>query len=283
MLGDPKSSEDIPSYKDLAQGESLKRIPKSMYPEGVYFEKKTVLLKRSYVGIALIVIGFVVMLVGAIMSPKIYYAPSNHWSDSWTIKPGEEWYHTWTIKTAEGFLEINATVSGGNNDLRIYVDTPKGRVDFGKLQSPIHVIVNFSKYGPGEYTIHYDNRFSLITSKVVNVAETAYRRKEDTSDKDVLESLGLFLVVLGFFLSLSGFKKRGFLYIDDDVVEATYENSRIELKVNDFKLDQKVDHSIKFKAGRDESRIIEIEKVGSWWKGYQWIFKVDGQEVGRLP
>lgn len=283
MLGDPKGSEDIPSYKDLVQAKSIRGIPKSLYPEGVYFKKKYVLLKKSYVGIALIAIGFVIMLIGSFMSPKIYYAPSNHWSDSWTIKPGQKWYHTWTINSGDGFLEINMTVAGGNNDIRVYVDTPKGRVDFGKLQSPIHVLVNFSKYGPGEYTIYYDNSFSLITSKVVNVVETGYNKKEDTSNKDALEALGFFLVLPGLVLLASGFKKRGFLYIDDDVVEVTYESSRIELKVNEFKLDQKVDHSIKFKAGRDESRIIEIEKVGSWWKGYQWIFKVDDQEVGRLP
>lgn len=276
-------SEDIPSIKEVGKS-SLKKVPQ-IYPEGVEFSKRWRLFKTGWVGVILIIIGFVFVGYGLALSPTYYWAPVNQWSDSWTIKPGEEWYHSWTIDEPAGkMLEVNISVSGGNNDLQVYIDTPKGRIDYGKLSSPIHIMINTSKYGAGKYMIHYSNGFSLITPKTVWVKETIYKLEEDTSDKDGVMGVGIFFfIVPGVILLLVGLREVATLKVDDDILEAKILSwGKLELKVNGYKLDQKLDHDVKFKAGRDESRIVELkrEKHGSTTF---WRFFVDGQEVGRLP
>lgn len=119
------SEGNIPSVRDLAKP---KRVP-TIYPEGVRFSKKLRFFKTAWVGVALIIIAFFVMGYAAAMSPKYYWDPVDHWSKSWTIGPGEVWHNSWTFKepAKNELFEINISVAGGNNDLKVYVDTPKGR------------------------------------------------------------------------------------------------------------------------------------------------------------
>lgn len=276
-------SDDVPSIKELGRVNSRK-IPK-IYPEGVRFSKRWKLFKIGWVGVVLIILGLIFVGYGLTLSPKYYWAPVDHWSKSWTIQPGEEWYHSWTLPNPGGkMLEVNVSVSGGNNDIRIYIDTPSGRLDYGKLRSPIHIKLNTSKYGAGKYVIHYDNSFSVITAKTVWVRETVYELKEDTSDSDAMEGIGiLFFVIPGVILFLLGIRKIALLVVDDDTIETklTY-GGKLELKVNGYKLDQKLDHDVKFKAGKDESRIVELKRE-KFRNTFFWRFIVDGREVGRLP
>ncbi|HHI00063.1 MAG TPA: hypothetical protein ENL40_01075 [Thermococcus litoralis] len=279
-------SEDVPSIRDLTRPKTPRGVPR-VYPEGVRFSKRWVLFKTAWVGVALIIIAFFLMGFASSLSPEYYWDPSNQWSDSWVIKPSQEWYHSWTFKEpVEGkLLEINVSVSGGNNDLRIYIDTPKGRMDYGKLTSPIHIKVNVTKYGAGKYTIHYDNSFSVITSKSVSVIETAYVLKEDTTDKEVLYFTAIVLLLIpGLILIGAGTRKVATLVVDDDVIEAKLvARGKLELRVNNYKLDQRLDHAVKFKAGTEENRIVEIKPVKHGWNTLGWEFYVDDQEVGRLP
>lgn len=280
-----RDSGDIPPYKDLGVPKASDRVPK-IYPEGVRFSKRWVFFKTAWVGIILIILASIVFIFAATLTPEYYWAPVTHWSDSWTIKPAQEWYHSWTVNDPKNHvLEINVSVSGGNNDLRIYIDTPKGRVDYGKLTSPIHLKLNLTKYGTGKYTIHYDNSFSLITSKVVSVVETMYVFKEDTSDKDALYFVAIFLILVpGVILIGAGARKVATLVVDDDVIEAKLVASgKLELKVNNYKLDERIDHAVKFRAGKNESRVVEIKPVRTGWNNVGWMFSVDDQEVGRLP
>ena len=127
-------SEDIPSIKEMVTSKSAGRVPK-IYPEGVRFFKKWRLFKTAWVGVALVIIAFFVVGYAAAMSPKYYWEPVDHWSKSWTIGPGEVWHNSWTFRepVENELFEINISVVGGNNDLHVYVDTPKGRMDYGKL------------------------------------------------------------------------------------------------------------------------------------------------------
>ncbi|WP_144433212.1 hypothetical protein [Thermococcus sp. 2319x1] len=85
------------------------------------------------------------------------------------------------------------------------------RVDYGRLTSPIHIIVNVSKYGVGKYTIYWDNTFSLITSKYVGVREAVYSKTLDTTEKDFYEFVGFVLGLIGF-VGLLGPSEKGLLW-----------------------------------------------------------------------
>nr|ADF80243.1 t26-19p [Thermococcus sp. 26/2] len=276
-------SEDVPSIKELGKS-NLKKVPQ-LYPEGVRFSKKWKLFKTGWAGVVLIIIGLIFVGYGMSLPPKHYWAPVDNWSKSWTIQPGEEWYQSWTFRNPAGTMfEINVSVSGGNNDIRVYVDTPSGRLDYGKLKSPIHIKLNVSEYGAGKYVVHFDNSFSIVTAKTVWVRETVYKLREDTSDSDAMEVIGmLFFVIPGLILILMGIRKVATLVVDDDTIEAKLVyGGKLELKVNGYKLDQKLDHDVKFKAGRDESRIVELKRE-KFRNTFFWRFLVDGREVGRLP
>ncbi|WP_297523509.1 hypothetical protein, partial [Thermococcus sp.] len=261
-------SEDIPSINEVVKSGSVDRVPK-IYPEGVRFSKKWRLFKTAWAGVVLIVISFFVIGYAAAMSPKYYWKPVDHWSKSWTIGPGEVWHNSWTVRepVENELFEINISVVGGSNDLRVYVDTPKGRVDYGKLISPIHLRLNLSRYGPGVYKIYYDNSFSVITSKRVSVVQTVYVLKEDTSDKDGVYFIAIFfLIIPGLILVAAGTRKVATLVVEDDIVEAKLVAwNKLELKVNGYKLDERLDHEVKFKAGQNENRVVNIKPVRVGW------------------
>jgi len=279
-------SDGVPSINEMATSKSDGRVPK-IYPEGVRFFKKWKLFKTAWVGVALIIVSFFMIGYAAAMSPNYYWEPVDHWSKSWTIGPGEVWHNSWTFKAPVNgeLLEINISVVGGNNDLRVYVDTPKGQVDYGKLISPIHLRLNPSRYGPGVYKVYYDNSFSVITSKRVSVVQTWYVLEEDTSDKDDLYFIAIFfLMVPGLLLVAAGTRKVATLVVEDDMIEAKLVAwGKLELKVNGYRLDERLDHEVKFKAGQNENRIVEIKPTRINWNAREWAFFVDGREVGRLP
>lgn len=275
-----RDSEDIPSYKDLVE----KKKPPRIVPEGVKFKKKWVIRGFGYVFLALILLGIVFYAYGSASAPKVKYVVVDTWSDSWTIQPGHTWHQEWSLSQG-ALLEINITVKGGNNDLKVFIDTPSGRVDYGKLVSPIHILVNASRYGAGKYMLYWDNSFSVVTAKQISVREAAYKGVLDTSDKALYEGLGIILVVIGSISFLAALAKRAIIEVDNDVIQVDLKSGwlryYVELKVNGFKLDQKVTGALKFRVGKDNSHVLELEPQG--WLNYNWVIKIDGQIVGRLP
>ncbi|MBC7108980.1 MAG: hypothetical protein H5T41_09415 [Methanomassiliicoccales archaeon] len=279
----PRVSEDVPSYKDLVQG---KKSPKILtLPKGIKFEKKWFLRSFGYVFLVMFLIGIASYVYGYTLSPKVKYVVVDKWSDSWEIKPGDKWHQDWTVENPDLLWEINVTVRGGNNDLKIYIDTPSGRVDYGKLTSPIHIIVNVSRYGTGKYTIYWDNTFSLIASKYVSVKEALYVKTLDTTDKGFYEFIGFPLGFVGLVGFLAALGRRAIVEVGGDVIQIDYKSGWLryytELKVNGFKLDQKITEPIKFRVGENEDHVFELEPKG--WLRETWVIRIDGQEVGRLP
>ncbi len=276
-------SEDVPSYKDLIQG---KKSPKILtFPKGIKFEKKWFFRSFGYVFLIILLIGIAFYVYGYTLSPKVKYVVVDGWSKSWEINPGEKWHQNWNMRDPDLLWEINMSVNGGNNDLRIYIDTPSGRVDYGKLTSPIHIIVNISRYGTGKYTIYWDNTFSLITSKYVSVKEALYAKTLDTTDKDFYEFIGFSLGFVGLMGFLGALGRRAIVEVGSDVIQIDYKSGRLryytELKVNGFKLDRKITEPIKFRVGENEDHVFELEPKG--WSRKIWIIKINGQEIGRLP
>ncbi len=276
-------SDDVPSYKDLIH---KKKPPKLLtLPKGVRFEKKWFLKGFGYVFLIMCLVGVASYVYGYSFSPKVKYVVVDGWSKAWEISPGDEWHQNWNMNNPDSLWEINMSVSGGNNDIGVYIDTPSGRVDYGKLTSPIHILVNVSRYGAGKYTIYWDNSFSVITSKHVSVREALYAKTLDTTDNDFYESIGGILGFVGFIGCLVALSKRAIIKVGGDIIQVDLKSEWLkyytELRVNGFKLDQKIKEPIKFKVGENEDHMFELEPMG--WLRSVWSIKIDGQEVGRLP
>lgn len=104
-----------------------------------------------------------------------------------------------------------------------------------------------------------------------------YVFKEDIIDKDGLYFFVIFFfMILGLILVGVGVRKVVILMVDDDVIEVKLVmGGKFELKVNNYKLDECIDYVVKFKVGRDESRIVEIKLIRIKWNVFGWVFYVD--------
>ena len=277
-------SEDIPSLKRIV--EAKKDSEELHIPRGVKFKKRWFLRTSGYVFLVMLILGVFFVGYGASLSPKVKYIVAERWDKSWELKPGYYNRHTWNIKSPDSvLLEINATVSGGNGDLDVYIDTPSGRLNYGRLRSPIHVVVNLSKYGTGEYTIYLDNSFSVMTSKYITLHEAIYKRVLDTADKDAYQVLGWILIFIGAVGIAYALSRRAILEVGGDEIiielKSGFLRNYIELTVNGFKLDQKIKRAVKFRVGQEEDKVLEIEPAN--FLSLSWKIKLDGREVGRLP
>ncbi|ASJ07208.1 hypothetical protein [Thermococcus pacificus] len=276
--------ENIPSLKKVAEA---KNSPEELYiPKGVRFKKKTFLRASGYVFLIMLVLGMVLIGYGASLDPTVKYVVADRWDKSWELKPGYYNHHTWKLESPhDAFLEINATVSGGNGDLDVYIDTPSGRVNYGRLTNPVHVTVNLSRYGVGEYTIYLDNSFSVVTSKYITLHEAVYRKVQDTTDKDAYQALGGILMFVGFFGVLYTLSKRVILEVDGDEIVMEFKSgllkNYVELTVNGFKLDQKIKGPVKFRVGQNEDKVLEIEPIV--FLNLAWKITLDGQFIGGVP
>ena len=98
-------------------------------------------------------------------------------------------------------------------------------------------------------------------------------------------ALGIILVFIGIGGVVIGIGRRAIIHINGDEIIVEYKSGWIEhyteLKINEFKLDEKITRSVKFKVGENEDRVFELRPKG--WLKSQWIIKIDGQKVGKLP
>ncbi|NJE75966.1 emp24/gp25L/p24 family protein [Thermococcus sp. ES12] len=275
---------DIPEpYKRLdREPKSLKALtePKSLKPpSGIRVRKRR---ERTWGWlIGLLVIGLIVSVAGlAIIEDHKFY---KSWHEEFTVLPKEA--KPWGWRLSKGtILEINATVSGGNRDIRIYVvDDRTGQTvkDFGRLVSPISI--RFEAPEKGNYTVYFDNTFSTLMPKGLKVTSTLYVTDINFWGFIMMIS-GVVMVVLAVIFIIIG--NVPVLTLEDG--EAVYEfkvwrNGKIKIWVNGVEVPEQVGKHAVFKIGPNDEHTLEIERKFSWTWTWQWIFRVDGREVGRLP
>lgn len=266
-------SEDVPSLKKLTEPRSLKPL------SGIRVSKRR---ERTWGWlIGMLLIGLV--LAGAGLDIIIGHDYYRSWHKEFTVPPKsmEPWY--WTL-SKYSILEINASVSGGNGDIRVYVvDDKTGKTikDFGRLISPFHI--RFEAPEAGNYTVYFDNTFSTLMPKDVKATAAIYRPTVNWWGFLMVIS-GVVMAVLAVIFMIWG--NIPVLILEDG--EATYEfkvwrNGKIKILVNGIEVPEQVSKHAVFKIGPNDEHTLEIERKFSWIWTWQWIFKVDGREVGRLP
>lgn len=275
--------EDIPSYKEVIKKKRPPRLFGDL-PEGVSIEKKFVFKGYGYFFLVIFLVSLFVFGYASSLKPGVKYVVDGVHDKSWELKPGYYNRHTWRVDPEDVLLVINATVTGGNNDLDVYIDTPSGRINYGRLTSPIRIKLNLTRYGPGDYTIYLDNSFSLVTSKYITLHERLYKAVPDTSEKEGYYLLAFILAFVGGIGVIGALRRKVIVKVDDDIVElmlgAGFRHP-LYLTVNGFKLDQKVTGPLKFRIGKDESRVFAVEPI-DWFRN-RWAIFVDDKQIGTVP
>jgi len=272
-LGDPKSSEDIPSYKDLVQRPLEKRVPRGVLPKGV--KVKTGWGIRA----GFLVLGvflFFVALIADIASDSLYVEfPVNA-----ELKP-QQYYAPYVQNSRVGnIIKINVTVLGGNNDIHYYWKDPSGQThDIGVKVGRIYDVVKADQVGT--YYFYFANDMSLITSKKI-IGKVTLR---NPSLEAILFLTGVTLGIIGVSLMVASLYRKVFISVDGDEIEVHIKPGLVghyaEIKVNGFKLDEKVGkEGIVFKVGENESRKFEL--YGEGFLVEQWYFLVDDQLVKKI-
>ena len=79
-------------------------------------------------------------------------------------------------------VQFSISVTGGNNDINLWVTDPSGQLDIPK-QGVIGGISGFQFIADraGAHTIHFDNSFSLLTPKIVTLTYEVKRYSSDSS------------------------------------------------------------------------------------------------------
>ena len=264
--------EDIPSLKKIAESRSLKPL------KGIIVQKR---YKRMW-GSALLVILVGLVILGGADYFWNDYSLYKTWHEDFVVLPKQIAPVHWHL-SGDSLLEINATVSGGNGDIRVYVVEDKtGKIvkDFGRLMSPLSV--RFAPPNGGNYTVYFDNTFSTIMPKHVKATYAIYTANGIVTSL-ILGVTGLSLLVLGLIALVRGTPilviKSG-----DDVYEFSIGRwYSLRISVNGIKLKDPVKKDAAFKIGPNDEHTLELKNKSSWFRGDRWIFIVDGQEVGRLP
>lgn len=268
------SSEKTPRLKELAKPKPLKPL------SGIKVEKRR---ERSWGAlIALLFLGLIVTF--SAWSSLTEYQFYKSWQESFTVFPKESQSWKWQL-SKDTILEINATISGGNKDIHLYVvDDSTGQIvkDFGKVISPISI--RFKSPKAGNYTVFWDNSFSTLTPKKVYAVASIYISKVKFGAIEGLV-IGIVLIVLALFFMAHGNKPVLVLKVQEDIYEfkPSFLGIMLKIWVNGIEIQDGIRNNATFIIGPNDEHILEIERRFSWLWTWQWIFKVDGQEVGRLP
>lgn len=179
---------------------------------------------------------------------------------------------------------MNGTVEGGNDDIRVFiVDAGTGQTvrDYGRLVGQFSI--EFKPPHEGKYVIKFDNSFSTLIPKKVSVVAQVYVQEVNWWAFEMV-FVGIVITVLIIVFMIIG--NAPILKIDDG--EAVYEFQpwywgKLKIRVNGIEVPEGVDKHAVFRIGPNDEHTLEIERKFSWLWTWQWIFKVDGREVGRLP
>lgn len=265
-------SEDTVSLKEIAETRALKP------PRGIIVQKR---YKRRWGSALLVILVGLVMLGGAVYFWNDYSLYKT-WHEDFVVLPKQITPVHWHLSD-DSLLEINATVSGGNDDIRVYVVEDKtGKIvkDFGRLMSPLSV--RFTPPNGGNYTVYFDNTFSTIMPKHVKATYAIYTANEIVATF-ILGVAGSVVLVLGLMALIRG-SPILIIKAGDDAYEFSLGRGySLRISVNGIELKDPVRKDAAFKIGPNNEYTLELKNRSSWFRGARWIFIVDGHEVGRLP
>jgi len=118
-------------------------------------------MKLAYVKIGFLILFSIVIL----QCIKITYAST----ETFTVPPLQEITRILELKEGE-IVSGSITVSGGSgNDINFYVTNPKGDIIL-RYDRTTDVDFSFTATISGTYIMHFDNSFSIISSKTITLS-----------------------------------------------------------------------------------------------------------------
>ncbi|AEC52235.1 hypothetical protein PNA2_1320 [Pyrococcus sp. NA2] len=257
---------------------SLKRlVAKNGLPPNVNVEKRPV--RRWGVNVALLIIGILMVFYGY---QNLYsYEYYKTWREEFTILPKDTQSWSWHFGK-ESILEISAVVHGGNGDIIIYIVDENGRrvKDFGKLVSPIRI--RFLVPGSGNYTVYFDNTFSMLVPKKVYATASLYTKEFQFWALEWILA-GVALIIGSFLNVVFGNTRALILRIGEDTYEFEPWWGSLKIRVNGVEVKERVDKEATFRVGPNDEYILNIKRKFSVIWTWKWEFVLDGKKIGEVP
>ncbi len=248
---------------------------KSFNPvEGVLVGYKRVRSKGLWAGFVISV--FVVLLGIALVA----YPPMSSRTEAslnGVLMP-QEYYKIWVNMERGEKLVVSGTVSGGNNDILIFVKEGRYKVrDLGWVDNPVHVV--FTAPEDGNYTLYISNAMSIVTSKDLDLR--VIYKYHNYFPGVILLVVGAVLAIINVIALVVG-RKDMMIKVGSETYELWRTFRGVKVKVNGVELDTKIKAGEKFKIGSSSEHILEVRYVRGRLGAVHYGIFLDGSEVGRL-
>jgi hypothetical protein len=115
---------------------------------------------------------------------------------------------TSNLNSGNVFKGALSITGGDNNDIEFWVTDPEGRtiLDLGRVSQGTSFDFTASKNGA--YTFHFDNRFSIVSSKVVTFSFTVESPSLVSSYSYILVGLLVMVLILLIFVGIHFYSHR---------------------------------------------------------------------------
>lgn len=119
-------------------------------------------------GLIVFIIGIAVIMISPYLAAGVSGAKSISKSYTLDISPLSSRYIVLSLSPND-YVYVSGDISGGNNDIEFYITDPDG--NYVRQRSRVYgsFSYGFTAYREGSYTLWFDNSFSIITSKTVNL------------------------------------------------------------------------------------------------------------------
>jgi hypothetical protein len=118
--------------------------------------------------------------------------------ESYQIGPGQIQVVSFNLSSGEKFTGSVAITGGSGNDVNFWVTDPQGTTILNQGRVSQGTTFEFTSQSSGAYTLHFDNSFSLLSSKVAVLTYDVTTPTPTTGGND----LGLLLTVIGLVVIL---------------------------------------------------------------------------------